>query len=121
MGFWSRLFGRKQPQESVPDEHAVIVSFDYGQTDLDALFEVEEHLRSAIEVAGVGEFDGNDIAVDGSDGHLYMYGPDADRLFEVVRPILQEADCLTNMRAQLRYGPPKDGVREEEVQINRVH
>jgi hypothetical protein len=98
-------------------EHAVIVRFDYGQTDLSPLFELEDQLAAAIESVGVGEFDGNEVASDGSDGTLYMYGPDADRLFEAVQPALAAATCIRNAVATIRYGPPEDGVEEREVKI----
>jgi len=57
-------------------DHAVTVRFDYGRTDLSPLYELEQQLTAAIESAEVGEFDGNEVAADGSDGTLYMYGPD---------------------------------------------
>jgi hypothetical protein len=98
-------------------EHAVIVRFDYGQTDLSPLYELEDKLIAAIDSAEVGEFDGNEVAMDGSDGTLYMYGPDADRLFEAVRPVLTTATCIRNAIATIRYGPPEDGVKEREVAI----
>ena len=98
-------------------EHAVIVHFTYGSTDLSRLFELENKLEAAIEEAKIGEYDGNDVAVDGSDGYLYMYGTNADALFEVVRPILEATEFMKGAKAKLRYGPPADGVREVEVEI----
>jgi hypothetical protein len=98
-------------------EQAVIVHFRYGQTDLGPLLELEDQPKRAIDVAGVGEFDGNDVATDGSDGYLYMYGPDADRLFEAVRPVLESATCIHDAIARILYGPPADGVKEREEQI----
>jgi hypothetical protein len=98
-------------------EHAVIVQFDYGQTDLSPLNELEDKLTDAIESAAVGGFDGNEIAMDGSDGRFYMYGPNADRLFDVVRPLLAAATCIRNAVATIRYGPPEDGVKKLEVAI----
>ena len=98
-------------------EHAVIVRFEYGHADLDPLYELEDKLVAAIKSAEVGEFDGNEVATDGSDGTLYMYGPDADRLFEVVRPVLASATCIRNAIATIRYGPPEDGVKEREFAI----
>ena len=117
MGFLARLFGREVVGSSGNLDHAVIARFEYGSTDLEALFEVERQLEAAIDEAGVGEFDGNEIAVDGSDGSLYMYGPDADKLFEVVRPVLERAECLSNVVALLRYGGCVEGVREREVRV----
>lgn len=49
-------------------EHAVIINFQYGSTDFDPLFSLEDEIEKAIESNGVGEFDGDEIAVDGSDG-----------------------------------------------------
>jgi hypothetical protein len=98
-------------------EHAVIVNFNYGSTDLEPLFELEEQLETAIAEADAGEFDGNEIATDGSDGTLFMYGPDADRLFDVIRPILEAAPFMKGARVRKRYGPPEDGVREAVVDV----
>jgi hypothetical protein len=93
-------------------EHAVIAYFDYSSDSLDPLFTVEKQLEVAIADAGVGEFDGNEIAVDLSDGSLFMYGPDAEALYAVVRPILMAAKCFRNMRVVLRFGPREDGIAE---------
>ena len=76
MGFLDKLLRRKAPPAPNP-EQAVLVYFDYGSTDLSALFEVEDALERVIADAQVGELDGNEIATDGSDGTLFMYGPDS--------------------------------------------
>jgi hypothetical protein len=93
-------------------EHAVIVHFAYGSTDLTRLFELEDKIEAAIKRSNVGEYDGHEIATDGSDGILYMYGPSADRLFEIVEPILKQTDFMQGAVVTKRYGPPKEGVRE---------
>lgn len=98
-------------------EHAVIIHFDYGSTDLEPLFGLEDELEDAIASAEAGEYDGNEVAVSGSDGFLYMYGPDADALFAVVKPILASATCIRNAVATLRYGPPADDTRRVEIRV----
>jgi hypothetical protein len=98
-------------------EHAVIAHFDYAEDSIEPLFDLEEELEDAIESAKAGEYDGHEIAVDLSDGTLYMYGPDADCLFAKVRSILAGALCLRNVRVVLRYGPPEDGVRERTLTL----
>jgi len=108
-----------QSQYSSSPEHSVIVDFYYGSRDLQRLFDLEDELDRAITSAGVGEYDGNEIAVDGGDASLYMYGPDADRLFAVVRPILETTDFTRGARAHLRYGPPDADVREKTVVIGK--
>jgi len=98
-------------------EHALIVHFRYGSKDLGPLFELEEALDDALAGGGAGEYDGNEMAVDGPDGVLFMYGPDADRLFDVVAPILRREAFMRGARIRKRYGPPEDGVKEIEFPL----
>ena len=119
MSFLSRIFG-KRPAERLP-EHAVIVRFGYGRTDLQPIFQLENELQAAIAKAGAGEYDGNEVATDGSDGTLDMYGPDADVLFAVVRPILERSNFMRGARVQVRYGPPAAGVREANHVLGQEH
>ena len=105
------------PANAESPEHAVIVHFQYGSTDLSRLFALEEKLEAAITAAGVGEYDGNEVAVSGADGYLYMYGPNADQLFKVVRPILQATDFMSAAEVRLRYGPPSDASEERVIII----
>jgi hypothetical protein len=102
-------------KETAVAEHAVIVHFDYGSTDLAPIFKLGHELERAIDAAHAGEYDGNEVAVDGSDGYLYMYGPDADVLFRTVRPALESVGFMQGARVTLRYGPPEDGVRESRL------
>jgi hypothetical protein len=107
MRIFARLF-RKHP--ATPPKrfaHAVLVNFSYtGSTDLTPLFELEMDLEVEIIAANVGELDGNEVATDGSDGMLFMYGPDADRLFETVKPVLEACSFMKDARVTLRYGSP---------------
>src|SRR5271170_868831 len=82
-------------------EQAVIVHFDYGNPDWKPFFKFEEILENAINRSGAGDYDGNELAVDGSDGTLYMYGPDADKLLSVAKPILLSAAFLKNITVTL--------------------
>jgi hypothetical protein len=77
------------------------------------LDETEDPLIKAIDAAGVGEFDGNEIGPD--DAVLYMYGPDADRLWEVVEPVLRSASLGPGSYAVTRYGEP--GASETRVDL----
>jgi hypothetical protein len=66
------------------------------------LDEIEDPLIEAIDASGVGEFDGNELGPDGA--VLYMYGSDADRLWQVVEPVLRGAPVGSGSYAIKRYG-----------------
>ena len=99
-------------------EQAVIVEFEYGSNDLNPLLDVEALLISEVGVAGVGQFDGDEMAVDLSHGSFYLLGPDANALFAAARPVLDAARCLRRVRAILRFGPPVAGVAERLVTLH---
>jgi hypothetical protein len=99
-------------------EQAVLVHFDYGSRDWAPFFKFEERLEHAVTASGTGDYDGNELAVDGSDGTLYMYGPDADKLFAVVRPLLESTPLLKHVVVTLRYGNVNDPhARELKVHV----
>ena len=98
-------------------EHAVIVRFQYPFSDLSELQELEDELIDAIDSAGVGEFDGNEVATNTGDARLYMYGIDADRLFEAVKPVLESSSFMRGAIVTKRYGPPDPGVEEVQITI----
>ena len=98
-------------------EQAVIVYFQYGLPDMSRLYELEDRLESAIVKDRAGEYDGHEIAVDGSDGVLYMYGPDADVLFQTVIPVLETAQFMHGAKVLKRYGPPGSASNEATVLI----
>ena len=99
-------------------EQAVLVHFDYGSRDWKPFFQFEDRLQRAIAASGAGEYDGNELATDGSDGSLYMYGPDADKLFAVVKPLLESSPILKHVVVTLRYGKAGDpNARQVQVRV----
>ena len=76
------------------EEHALIITIPLhsgkrGTADeLKRLYALEDQLIVAIKESGAGEYDGNEIG----EGvfTIYIYGPSAERLFAVVRPILKK-------------------------------
>jgi hypothetical protein len=80
-----------------------------------AVFDLEDMLRDAIDDQGVGLFDGEEFG----EGRcvLYMYCPDADRLFAVIEPILKAAPFARGGFAIKQYGPAAD-LSTPEVRVN---
>jgi hypothetical protein len=122
MGFFDKLFGKLKTTQKVnlndqEPEHAVIIRFDYGIEGLGPLHTLEDKLEEVITENNAGEYDGHEIAMDYSDGFLYMYGPNAEILFNAVKPVLTETEFMKGAKAKLRFGPPEEGVKEVEVEI----
>jgi hypothetical protein len=119
-GWWSRFsnwLGGREASRQAPGEHAVIVSFAYGAADLAPLVALEDRLRQAIAADGTGEYDGNEVADDGSDGSFFMYGPDADRLYASVKPVLEASGILSRLQVRLRYGEAGHNAPETVLDI----
>lgn len=122
MGFLNNLFGSKKKESVKNDsviEHAVIVHFDYGIQGMEDLYELREKLESIIETNQLGEYDGHEMATDYSDGFLYMYGPNAESLFNGIKETLEQTNFMKGAKAKLRFGPPEDGVKEIIVEIGK--
>ena len=112
MGIFDKF---KQDEQPPATQHAVIVQFNYLPATLDELTKLEDQLVAAVEQSGAGQFDGNEIALDGRDTLLYMYGPDADKLYAAIEPVLLMWDALSEARVLLRYGPPGTETRQKTV------
>jgi hypothetical protein len=72
----------------------------------DQIRELSDQLEKAIQDHGVGEFDGDEFG----EGQctLFMYGPDADALFETIEPMLRDSSLTANGHAVRRYGDAND-------------
>jgi hypothetical protein len=120
MGFLSRLFGtggdRHEPQDS--GEHAVLLSFPLAdrmptEQEMSQSAALQEELEASVAAAGTGELDGDEwgegLCV------VFLYGPDADKLWESIASVLEKRPFPKGARAIRRYGPP--GSREEQVDL----
>jgi hypothetical protein len=98
-------------------EHAVLVHLELSDSafgtpnERAAIYKLSDDLAGAIERAGVGDFDGDEFG--GGTCVLYMYGPDADRLWDAVAPTLRASPSTTGGHAIKRYGEP--GAKQVEV------
>lgn len=71
-----------------------------------ALLALQDQMAWAIENAAAGEFDGDEFGE--GECVLYMYGPDADRLFAAIEPLLESCPLASGGYAVKRYGGAGD-------------
>ena len=74
---------------------------------------LEESLESALRKHRAGEFDGHELR----DGvwTLYLYGPDANRIYESISEVVREVRLDPSSHAVMRFGGR--GAREERVPL----
>ncbi len=101
-------------------EHAVIVHLrlsdeTFGSSEeREAIFAIEDLMSDAIERSTAGEFDGHEFGE--GECVLFMYGPEADRLFASIEPILKSSPLAAGGYAIKRYGDASDpGSRKVRV------
>jgi hypothetical protein len=119
MGFFSKLFGRSAsaPAQPAVSEHAVLVYLKLSGTEFgteserQAVHSLTDELEAAIVTEGAGEFDGDEFGAGGCT--LYMYGPDADRLFAAVESLLKGSPLTKGAHAIKRYGAASDSDARE--------
>ena len=79
----------------------------------EALFRLEDEIEPKVLSSGAGEHDGHEFG--GGFGTLYMYGPDADKLFDVVIGSVRNHPARDGSYIVKRYGDV--GAREERVNL----
>ena len=103
----------KEPQ------HAVLVYLKLANDgfgtwqDIDQIAALEDGLEAALRAVRVGEFDGDEFG----QGYctLFLYGANADRLFDAIVQPLHEFSARAGSYVIRRYGEP--GAREERSEL----
>lgn len=98
-------------------QQAVIVHFAHENLDDDAFYNFMNKLIDLIKKKKLGIYDGHEIALDNSDGFLYMYGKSAEKLFIGIKPLLEETFFMEGATANLRFGPLVENEKEITVEI----
>lgn len=123
MRFFSRLFGKKDGSEASQPrrpEQAVLVYLDgtglpdsvYQECDTSTL---EDRLMEVVERDGLGQVDGTETGP--TETALFMYGPDAERLFAGVERTLRDYPLCQGARVVIRFGGP--GAEQREFRLVR--
>jgi hypothetical protein len=79
----------------------------------EAIFRLEDEVEPKVLSSGAGEYDGHEFG--GGFGTLYMYGLDADKLFDVVIESIRNHPPRAGSYIVKRYGDV--GAREERVNL----
>ena len=107
------------PQTAKPNEQAVLVFMrlsdgGMGNTeDFKQLSALEDKLGNKLRDLNLGEDDGNEVG----DGffEIFLYGPDADKIFDAIKPLIQTLPPRQGSYAIKRYGAP--GAKQAKVEL----
>ena len=83
---------------------SIVVYFEGWINSLEPVHRLSEQFRELLSEDEKADFDGHEIAMDGSHGTLYFYCNDSKELWDIIKPILQSADLLKCTQAVLRLG-----------------
>jgi hypothetical protein len=99
-------------------EQAVLIHLQASGVDFDRVVETEDELIAAVDEKGLGEVDGHELALDGSEVVYFVYGPDADALFAAVEAAIRRFPARQGSYVIKRYGDVDDpNAREVRVDL----
>jgi hypothetical protein len=99
------------PSAEECDDQAVLIYLE-GE-DFDQMVLLSDRLTTSLAKTNLGMFDGNEIG--GGETILFLYGDDAEKLFEHILPVLQQYEFCRGARAVIRQGAP--GAPQREVNL----
>jgi hypothetical protein len=109
------------PANQTDNDQALIIKIRLSDEDMgteedeDEMFRLDEELRQAITAAQAGEYDGHEFG--GGMFLVYIYGPSAERLFEVAWPVLARREFRLGSHVIKRYGKP--GANKDIVPLEK--
>lgn len=110
MDLTDELF-HNSPDGDRQDEQAVIIclQFPIGKLQqkkaLDAVFDLDDIFREIVESSHVGRYDGHEFC-EGTEEEsvtFYIYGKDANKIYQKIKPILQSLPSLQEVSIIKRY------------------
>ena len=110
MGLLKKLLGGNNIQSTKPSDEWIAVYLkvsndEYGtEEERDSIHQFTDKLAEVILKSGAGVFDGDEFG-NGECG-LFMYGANADQLFNVMESLLRDWKPLAGGYAIKRYGAP---------------
>lgn len=105
------------------DSHAVMLHLrlsnheEFGSDEeWDEIHAMTDKLGKALRAHGVGELDGDEFG--GNECVVFMYGPDANKLFAAISPLLRSWPAIAGGYVIKRFGPPGASFERIDFELN---
>ncbi len=90
----------------------VVLYFKHDVRAIIPFSKAVERIREMLAGTRIGEYLEDDMAIDGGDAEAILCGPDAQRLYETISPVLSELRFLHGAKVTFVYGPLHVGAPE---------
>ena len=100
-------------------EQSVIITFNYGIDSLDPLHQLGDRLSYLLDQGNDGYYDGHELALDNSDGAIFLYGNNAETLYKLIEPMLDEVDWMHGAEVILTFGSNQNA-KKIEFTLERI-
>lgn len=95
----------------------VVLYFRHDIRDIIPFHDAVGQLRRLVSDTEIGEYLGDDMAIDGGDAEAVFSGADADLLYQTISPVLKELPFLQGAKVTLVYGPLNSGATERTFEF----
>ena len=82
----------------------LVVQFFYGIDNTLLLHQMEDELINELSKNQVGEYHGYDLSSDMGEGYIFIIGENAEKLFDVSKPIMEKYYFMDKSLATMRVG-----------------
>lgn len=96
----------------------VIISFGAFK-GLDDIHRVDALMFDTIP-EDLGNYDGHEVSMDDTDGRLFAYGTNAEKLFKLMQPLLQQFDFLQKAFVYLRFNRDDGTHSDIEFRLDEI-
>ena len=100
--------------------HSIIICFDYGIKSLDPLHQLGDRLTYLLDQSGEGFYDGHEIAMDDSDGAIYIYAKNAEKIYKMIEPVLFEVEWMHGAIVRLQFGQGEEDAKSIEFVLEKM-
>jgi hypothetical protein len=94
-------------------EH-LILQFEHDIRDLIPYSEFVQAVRPDLAQKNLGEYLGDDMAIDGGDAVATFASPDVHSLFDYLVPLMRELPFLREARITFVFGPLESDAKREQ-------
>jgi len=101
-------------------KHSIVISFDYGIDTLDPLHQLGDRLTYLLDKSGEGYYDGHEIAMDDSDGSIYIYARNAEKIYKLIEPVLFEVEWMNGATVHLQFGRVEDSAKSIQFILEKI-